>query len=154
FTRIATLSRHEAPAEPGTLPARAARSQGRTVLRRVGRLMQCGHGWEWREITSRDVRVATARGRVFISDAGVGAAAVLGDRYEESLMVVAVGGTVRPLTDLLRAMRAVASRRGLDDVSFYVSSAVDQRAARSAGYRRPWSGETYLFEKRFRRGAP
>src|SRR2546430_1810788 len=108
FTRIATLSRHEAPAEPGTLPARAARSQGRTVLRRVGRLMQCGHGWEWREITSRDVRVATARGRVFISDAGVGAAAVLGDRYEESLMVVAVGGTVRPLTDLLRAMRAVA----------------------------------------------
>src|SRR5881394_95816 len=44
FTRIATLSRHEAPAAPGTLPARAGRAQGRTVLRRVGRLMQRGHG--------------------------------------------------------------------------------------------------------------
>jgi GNAT superfamily N-acetyltransferase len=150
FTRVATLSRYEAPAARGTSPARATRAQERTVLRRVGPLVQRGHGWEWREVTSRDVRAAIARGRAFVSDARVGAAAVLGDRYEQSLMVVAVGGRVRPLTNLLRGLRGEASRRGLDDVSFYVSNATQRRAARSAGYRRPWSGETYLFEKRVR----
>jgi GNAT superfamily N-acetyltransferase len=147
FARVGMLSRHEAPATPGTLPARASRAQAPTVLRRIGPLVQRGHGWEWREITSRDVRAAIARRRAFVSDARVGAAAVLGDRYEESLMVAAVGGRLRPLTELLRGLRAEASRRGLDDVSFYVSNATLRRAARSAGYRRPWSGETYLFEK-------
>jgi len=150
FTRVARMSRHEAPAAPGTIPARARHAQERIVLHRVGPLVQRGHGWEWREITSRDVRAAIGRGRVFVPDARVGAAAVLGDRYEQSLMVAAVGGSVRPLTDLLRGLRGEASRRGLDDVSFYVSNAIERRAARSAGYRRPWSGETYLFEKRLR----
>ena len=150
FTRVATLTRHEAPAATGTTPSRARRAQGRTVLRRVGPLVQRGDGWEWREITLRDIRAAIARSRVLVSDARVGAAAVLGDPYEESLMVVAVGGGVRPLTDLLRRLRAEASRRGLDEVSFYVSNAIERRAARSAGYRKPWSGETYLFEKRLR----
>jgi GNAT superfamily N-acetyltransferase len=153
FARAATLSRHEAPAARGMLPTRATLAQERTVRRRVGPLVQRGHGWEWREITSRDVRAAIARGRVFVSDKGVRAAAVLGDRYDESLMVVAIGGTARPLTELLRGLRAEASRRRLDDVSFYVSNATERRAARAAGYRRPWSGETYLFEKRFRRPA-
>src|SRR6266513_94963 len=36
FTRIATLSRHEAPAAPGMSPKRARAAQERTVLRRVG----------------------------------------------------------------------------------------------------------------------
>ena len=119
------------------------------MLRRVGPLMQRGSGWEWREITRRDLRTAIARGRVMVSDDGVGAAAILGDRYEESMMVVAIGGRARPLRDLLIGLRAEARRRGLEDVSFYTSSATQRRAARSAGYRRPWSGETYLFEKRF-----
>ena len=153
FTRIATLQRHEAPAAPGSPPARGTRSQQRAVLRRVGALVQRGHGWEWREITPRDVRVAIARGRVFVSDAGVGAAAVLGDPYEGSLMVVAAGGRARPLTELLRGLRAEAQRRGLDDASFYASNATHRRAARSAGFRRPWSGETYLFEKRIAQGS-
>jgi GNAT superfamily N-acetyltransferase len=148
FVRVAKLVRHEATAASGTPPVRATRAQERTVLRRVGPLVQRGHAWEWREITARDVRAAIARRRVFLSDRAVGAAAVLGDRYEDSLMVVAFGGSVRPLTDVLRGLRAEASRRGLDDVSFYASDAIEGRAARSAGYRRPWSGETYLFEKR------
>jgi GNAT superfamily N-acetyltransferase len=150
FARVARLSRHEAPAAPGMLPMRATLAQERTVRGRVGPLVQCGQGWEWREITPRDVKAAIARGRVFVSDKGGRAAAVLGGRYEESLMVVAVGGTALPLTDLLRRLRAEASRRRLDDVSFYVSNATERRAARAAGYRRPWSGEAYLFEKRFR----
>jgi GNAT superfamily N-acetyltransferase len=149
FMRIATLSRHEALAKAGTLPARAKPAQGRAILRRLGPLVQRGHGWEWREITSRDVRSAIARGRVFVSDEGVGAAAMLGDRYDGTLMVAAVGGRGRALTDLLLGLRAEARRRGLDDASFYVSNATERRAAGSAGYRRPWSGETYLFEKRF-----
>jgi GNAT superfamily N-acetyltransferase len=148
FARVATLSRHEAPAAPGAGPARATRAQERTVLRRVGPLVQRGHGWEWREITPLDVRTAVARSRALVSDGRVGAAAVLGDRYERTLMVAAVGGGVRPLTGLLRALRGEARRRGLDDVSFYASSAIERRAARSAGYRKPWSGEAYLFEKR------
>ena len=147
--RAATLARHEAPATAGSPPARATRADARAVRRRVGPLVQLGHGWEWRDVTGRDVRSAIARGRVFVSGEGVGAAAVLGDRYEGSLMVAAVGGRARALTDLLVGLRTEAKRRGLDDVSLYVSSATDRRAARSAGYRKPWSGETYLFEKRF-----
>jgi hypothetical protein len=90
---------------------------------------------------------------VFVSGEGVGAAALLGDRYEQSLMLAAVGGRARPLADLLRGLRAEAKRRGLEDASFYVSNLTEQRAARSAGYRKPWSGETYLFEKRLTRRA-
>jgi hypothetical protein len=150
FRRIVTLSRHEAPAAAGSPPARATRAQARAVLRRVAPLVQQGHGWEWREITPRDVRTAIARGRVFVSGRGVGAAALLGDRYEGSLMIAAIGGRARPLADLLLGLRAEAKRRGLDDASFYVSNVTERRAARSAGYRKPWSGETYLFEKRLR----
>ena len=153
FTRIATLSRHEAPASTGPLPVRATRAQAPAVLRRVAPFVQLGHGWEWREITARDVRLAIARGRVFVSGEDVAAAALLGNRYEESLMVAAVGGGARPLADLLLGLRAEAKRRGLDNASFYVSNVSERRAARSAGYRKPWSGETYLFEKRITRRA-
>jgi hypothetical protein len=62
------------------------------------------------------------------------------------------GGRARPLADLLRGLRA--RRRGLDDVSFYASTADERHAARSAGFERPWSGETYLYEKRFARRGP
>jgi GNAT superfamily N-acetyltransferase len=150
FARVAVLARYEAPANPGSPPLRATRAQTAAVLRRVGPLVQRGHGWEWREITTRDVSAAIARGRVLISHGRVGAAAVLGDRYEESLRVVAIGGQPRALADLLRGLRAEARRRGLDDVSFYAANTTERNAARSAGYRRPWSGEVYLFEKRFR----
>jgi GNAT superfamily N-acetyltransferase len=148
FTRIATLSRHEAPAATGVLPTRATARQGRAVMEVVGPLVQRGYGWEWREITSRDVRIAIGRGRVFVTGR-VGAAAVLGDSYDGSLMIVAAGGRTRPLADLLSGLRAEARRRRLDDASLYVSNATERRAARSAGYRPPWSGEAYLFEKRF-----
>ena len=98
----------------------------------------------------RDVRSAIARGRVFVSGAHVGAAAVLGDPYDGSLMIVAAGGRSRALAHLLSGLRAEARRRGLDDASLYVGKATERRAARTAGYRAPWSGEAYLFEKRFR----
>jgi GNAT superfamily N-acetyltransferase len=149
FRRIAALSRHEAPASAGDPAPRATRRQARAVLQRVGPLMQRGYGWEWREITPRDVRSAIARGRAFVADAEVGAAAVLGDSYDGSLMIVAAGGRARPLADLLVGLRAEARRRELDAASCYVASAADRRAARSAGYRPPWSGRAYLFEKRF-----
>jgi GNAT superfamily N-acetyltransferase len=153
FTRVATLSRYEAPAAPGSPPARATRAQELAVLRRLGPLVQRGHGWEWREVTARDVRSSIARQRVFVAGDSVGAAAVLGEHYDGSLMVAAVGGRARALADLLLGLRAEARRRGLDDVSLYVSNATERRAARSAGYRQPWSGETYLLEKRFGGGA-
>jgi len=75
-------------------------------------------------------------------------AALLGDRYDETLMIVAAGGRGRPLVDLLLGLRSEAARRRLVKASLYVSNATGRRAARSAGYRRPWSGETFLFEKR------
>lgn len=148
FARVATLSRHEAPAMPGSRPTRAVRAQSRAVLRRVGPLVQRGAGWEWREITTRDMRSAISRRRALISDKDVRAAAVLGDPYESSLMVIAIGGRGRALVELLLGLRAEARHRGLDDASFYVSNVTERRAARSAGYRRPWSGDIYLYEKR------
>jgi hypothetical protein len=151
FSLIRRLARLEAPAEEGSSPARALRAQERAVLRRVGPLMQRGSGWEWKEITPGDLRSGVARGRVLVSGDRVGAAAVLGDRYDDSLMVVAIGGRQRPLRDLLVGLRAEAHRRKLQDVSFYASNATVRRVARSAGYRRAWPGEAYLFEKRFGR---
>jgi GNAT superfamily N-acetyltransferase len=150
FKRIGVLSRRAAAAKPGVSTLRASGVQAGAVVRRVGPLVQLGHGWEWREITSGDVRSAIARSRVLVSDRTVGAAAVLGAPYDGTLMVAAVGGRPGPLADLLRALRSEASRRGLEDVSLFVSSSGEGRAARSAGYRRPWSGEVYLFEKRLR----
>ena len=149
FARVARLARHEAPAKPGSPPARAVRAHQRAVLRRVGPFIQRGHGWEWRAATSRDVRAAMTRGRVFVSDRRVGAAAVLGDASEETMTVVALGGSARPLRDLLMSLRAEAHRRGLEDAAFYASNATERLAARSVGYRMPWSEEAYLYEKRF-----
>ena len=148
FTRAATLSRYEAPATRGSMATRATAAQTNAVMRRVGPLVQRGWGWEWKEITSREVRSAIARGRVFVSDSRVGAAAMLGDPYDGSLMVVALGGRAGPLSQLLLTLRGEAKRRGLDDVSLYASNASMRGAAHVAGYRRPWSGETFLFEKR------
>src|SRR5438034_903535 len=136
-----------------TGPFFVAESGGRVVGMGKLTVVQLGHGWEWREITLRDIRSAIARSRVFVSGKEVGAAAVLGDRYNASLMITAIGGHVAPLTRLLRGLRAEAQRRGLDEVSLYVSNPGQARAARSAGYGRPWSGEVYLFEKRFTRRA-
>jgi RimJ/RimL family protein N-acetyltransferase len=153
FHRVAVLTRYEAPAAAGALPARATRRQTGALLRRAGTLVQHGHGWEWRELTPRDVRSAIARSRAFVSGPGVGAGALLGDRYDDTLMIAAAGGRERPLADLLRGLRAEAMRRGLEDASLYVSSTAQRGAARAAGYRPPWSGQAYLFEKRLRRPA-
>src|SRR6266404_1662987 len=46
FTRIATLSRYEAPVIKGPLPVRGMRAQASAVLRRVAPFVQLGHGWE------------------------------------------------------------------------------------------------------------
>src|SRR5437867_6903608 len=118
FTRVGALSRREATARPGQVPVRATPAHERAVLRRVGPLVQLGHGWEWREITSRDVRSAIARSRVFVSGKDLGAAAVLGDRYNESLMVAAIGGHARPLAGPLRGLRAEARRPRPDHVAY------------------------------------
>ena len=148
FTLAARLAPHEAAAMRGSPPLRATSAQRRAVLRTLGPFVQRGRGWEWSELTSGDVRSATARGRVFVSDARAAAAAMLGDPYEGSLTIVALGGRARPLTRLLFALRAEARRRGLEDVAVYLSDAALRRAARSAGYRKPWPGEALLFEKR------
>ena len=153
FSLLKRFARMEAPAQEGPSPRRALPAQQQVVLRRAGRLMQRGSGWEWTDITPRDIRSAIRRSRALVSDERAGAAAVLGDRYDGSLMVAAVGGRPDALRELLIGLRAEAQRRKLDDVSFYASSATERRLARSAGYRRAWSGETYLFEKRFRRPA-
>lgn len=153
FRRIAALSRFEAPATSGPLPARATPAQAGALVRLAGPLVRQGHGWEWRQITPSDARSAIARSRAFVSGPGVGAAAVLGDRYNDTLTIAAAGGRERRLADLLRGLRVEAMRRGLEDASLYVSSAAQRRAARAAGYRPPWAGQAYLFEKRLRRRA-
>ena len=54
-------------------------------------------------------------------------------------------GTV--LADLLRALRVEASRRGVSEVDVYLADSTHRRVARAAGYRQPWTGAAYLFEK-------
>ena len=147
FTRVAALSRRAAPAVARPSPSLARPGQAREILRRVGPLLQLGHGWEWRDITLSDVRSAIARSRVFVSGKDVGAAAVLGGSDDGTLMLAAVGGDGRPLTELLRGLRGEARRRRLEDVSFYSVDMGQTRAGRAAGYRPPWSGRAYLFEK-------
>lgn len=147
FTRVAALSRRAAAAVTRPSPSLAGPRQAREVLRLVGPLLQLGHGWEWREITLRDVRSAIARSRVFVSK-DVGAAALLGDSDDGTLTLAAVGGDAPPLIELLRGLRGEARRRRLDDVSFYAANTAQTRAGSAAGYRAPWSGRAYLFEKR------
>src|SRR2546425_7908890 len=87
FTRIATLSRHEAPATAGSPPARATRAQAGAVLKRVAPLAQQGHGWEGGENTPRAAGNATAGGRGLRSGTGGGAAGPLGAGYQGSPMI-------------------------------------------------------------------
>ena len=150
FALVGSLAWYRAPALDGPALPPAARSLERAVLRRLGRYVQRGHGWEWRALTVHDVRVAMARGRTFVSDDHVGAAALIGDRDDDTLSVAAIGGNARALRDLMIGLRAVAFRRGLDAASFYAASAAERRAARAAGYRRPWSEDACLFEKKLR----
>ena len=145
FRRVAVMWRHEAPALSGSPPRRARRADTRSVARSLPRLIQHGHGWEWRTLTANDVDQAIDRGQVFIAGR---AAAIVGRRYDGSLMIASVGGQGAPLRELLFALRAEARRRGLADASFYVADAAQRRAAHGAGYRPPWSGRAYLFEKR------
>src|SRR2546422_2127531 len=67
FTRIATLSRHEAPAAAGSPPARATRAQTGAVLRRVAPPAPRGFGWGGRESPAPDAATALPRGRGVVS---------------------------------------------------------------------------------------
>jgi N-acetylglutamate synthase-like GNAT family acetyltransferase len=149
FRRVAVMWRHRAPATAGEPPARARAADIASVAVAVDPYIQVGRGWEWRTLTAWDLLSAIRRGQAFIAD-GAGAAAIVGSRDEDSLPLLAIGGRGRALRDLLVGLRAEARRRGLEDVSFYAASAAQSRAARSAGYRPPWSGRAYLFEKRFK----
>ena len=153
FRRVAVMWRHAAPALAGETPPRARAADKAIVARAVGPYIQVGGGWEWRTLTARDLRSAITRRQAFVGGAPVGAAAIVGPSDDGSLPVVAIGGRGRALRDLLSGLRAEAARRALEDVSFYAADALQIRAARSAGYRPPWSGRAYLFEKRFRRRA-
>jgi GNAT superfamily N-acetyltransferase len=150
FRRVASLAYYGAPAQAGSAPARVALRQERAVRRRLGHFIQRGRGWQWNGIEPRDIRLAIARGRAFVSDERVGAAAVVGTRDDETLPVIAIGGRARPLRELLVGLRAEAERRGLEHAAFYASTPAERNAARSAGYRKAWAEEAYLYEKRLR----
>jgi ribosomal protein S18 acetylase RimI-like enzyme len=153
FSRIAALQRYEAAARAGERPASARTADTAAMRRALPPLIQFHAGWEWRALTTADVRSATARRRAFVAGEKGEAAAIIGPSYEGSLTVVAVGGRGRALRDLLGALRGEAARRGLDDVSLFVDGSAQRRAARAAGYRPPWSGAAYLYELALRRRA-
>ena len=153
FRRIAALRRYEAAALKGDPSGRARNADAGAIRRALGPLIQFEAGWEWRTLTVSDVRRAIARRRAFVAGRGVEAAAIIGGSSDGSLLVRAIGGKGRALRELLVALRAEAARRGLDDVSFYASGAAQRRAARSAGYRPPWTGAAYLYERSLSRAA-
>ena len=150
FRRVAVMWRHQASAIVGEPPRRARAADAAGVARAIGPYIQVGRGWEWRTLTAGDLLSAIRRRQAFAGDTNLGAAAIVGPSDDGSLPVVAIGGRGRALRDLLSGLRAEAARRGLDEVSFYAADALQIRAARSAGYRPPWSGRAYLFEKRFK----
>ena len=150
FRRIAALRRYEAMALKGGPPSRARSADAPAVRRAVGPLIQSHTGWEWRTLTMSDVRRAIADRRAFVAGHGAEAAAIIGGSHDGSLPVTAIGGTGRAFRDLLEGLRAEAARRGLDDVSFYTSAPAQRRVARSAGYRPPWAGAAYLYERTLR----
>ena len=150
FKRIAVLQRFEASALRGDPPRRARGADTRAIRRALGPLIQFHPGWEWRTLTMSDARQAVARRRAFAAGDGVGAAAIIGPSDDGSLIVLAVGGRGRALRDLLVGLRAEAARRRLGAVSLYLSGSERRQAARSAGYRLPWTGAAYLYERTLR----
>ena len=135
----------------GEPPGRARPNDARAILRLAGPYVRIPAGWEWRALTVSDVRLAIARGRAFVAgERAVRAAAVVGRADEDSLPVIALGGSGRELRELLAGLRGEAARRGSNRVSLYAADPAARRAAAAAGYRRPWSGAAYLYEKSLR----
>ena len=143
FQRARAYVRYEARAVRGEPPGRARPNDARAILRLAGPYVRIPAGWEWRALTVSDVRLAIARGHGFV-------AGELGRADEDSLPVIALGGSGRELRELLAGLRGEAARRESNRVSLYVADPAARRAAAAAGYRRPWSGAAYLYEKSLR----
>jgi len=151
FRRAPAYVRYEARAARGEPPRRARPNDARAILRLAGPYVRIPAGWEWRALTVSDVRLAIARGHAFVAgERAVRAAAIVGRADEDSLPVIALGGSGRELRELLAGLRGEAARRGSNRVSLYVADPAARRAAAAAGYRRPWSGAAYLYEKSLR----
>src|SRR5947208_7997519 len=150
FRRAAHLWRHEAPALAGAVPRKATRVDAEAVRQALGSFIQIRPSWEWRDLTVADVRSATERGRVFVAGDPLGAAAIVGSARDPrgSRPIVAIGGRGAVLRELLLSLRALAARRRLRIVSFYVSDRAERVAAERTGFHPPWSEQAFLFEKR------
>jgi RimJ/RimL family protein N-acetyltransferase len=150
FRRVAELWRHEAPAAPGSPPARARARDARALRRLLAPYLQIRVSWEWRDLTLADVRSAIRRGRVFVVGRPVAAAAIVGTATDpqDALPIVAIGGRGAALVELLLGLRALAARRRLPGVSFYVADRGQRAAAKRAGFKPPWPGKALLFERR------
>ena len=150
FRRAAHLWRHEAPALAGAVPRKATRVDAEAVRQALGSFIQIRPSWEWRDLTIADVRSATERGRVFVAGDPLGAAAIIGSARDPrgSLPIVAIGGRGAVLRELLLSLRALAARRRLRTVSFYVSDRAERVAAERTGFHPPWSEQAFLLERR------
>ncbi|HEY7623658.1 MAG TPA: GNAT family N-acetyltransferase [Candidatus Limnocylindria bacterium] len=147
FRRAARLAGFLADARAGKRPRPATRAELGPLRRALGRYIEFGPGWAWRELLATDIERAVAAGRAFRSD---GAAAIVGAAADGTLPVLAFGGGGSAAVALLAALRAEAHARDLRNVEVYLGSAAERRAALRAGYERPWDDEAYLFERRLR----
>jgi ribosomal protein S18 acetylase RimI-like enzyme len=147
FRRARSFELFTAEATRDGEPARrATRSSAARIRRLAGPYIQVPAGWEWRSLMAADARRAIARGRAVVVPS---AAAIISGARDDSLPVIAIGGSVAGMATLLRALRVEASRRGVSEVDVYLADSTQRRVARAAGYRRPWTGAAYLFEKVF-----
>src|SRR5437867_1613208 len=100
FRRARAYVRYEARAARGEPPGRARPNDVRAILRLAGPYVRIPAGWEWRALTVSDVRLAIARGRAFVAgERAVRAAAIVGRADEDSLPVIALGGSGRELRE-------------------------------------------------------
>ncbi len=149
FRRVARYAFWRKPARAGRIPRQANGSELAALWRLARGADLLLHGEFERRILSRDdLARATRAGRcLVVGHLGEPAAMALVEPRVEGLRLRYLAGSGRALRELLSVLPAEASRRGKERVGVTASPAL-WRALRAARFRRPWSGEMHVFEKR------
>ncbi len=147
FRRVDRYGFWSAPARPGTRPRAANVRELAAVRRLVGRAPIFYGEWQRRALNIADIARAIRDHRCLVAGPpGVPRAFAMVESHQERLQVVYLAGRGEALIEVLRLLPAEARRRRRERVSIGASPR-HWVALRRAGYRRPWSGSMFLFEK-------
>ena len=149
FTRVARFSFFRGRPSSAVAPRRAPRGS----LDALWRLARQGDGIVHEEFVARkvrraDVEDAIRQGRAFVVGDPRPRAFAITFSVRDRLRVMFVAGRGRAVVDLFRGLRALARETGYRFVGGPLHSS-RWRSAAAAGYRRPWDGAMFIFERRF-----